>query len=176
MQTKWAPRTSGFTIVELLIVIVVIAILAAITIVAYSQISARARDAERKDELTTLAKVTHLYNVDKGDYVQAGCGMVAVGAEGSGWLNSDYDGAGTAVTINDCLINNKNLARPLIDPAGTQSCSGTTCHAYMKVSCASGTWYLANLEMDPQSTTFTDDKCQPSWDTTYGMNYAVRVN
>lgn len=46
MQKGWAPKlekqtSGGFTIVELLIVIVVIAILAAITFIAYSGIRER---------------------------------------------------------------------------------------------------------------------------------------
>lgn len=40
-------QNSGFTIVELLIVIVVIGILAAITIVAYNGVQQRARDMTR---------------------------------------------------------------------------------------------------------------------------------
>ena len=40
-------RRTGFTIVELLIVIVIIAILAAITIVAYNGLQQRARDSQR---------------------------------------------------------------------------------------------------------------------------------
>ncbi|MCA9336234.1 prepilin-type N-terminal cleavage/methylation domain-containing protein, partial [Candidatus Saccharibacteria bacterium] len=44
-------RLSGFTIVELLIVIVVLAILAAITIVAYNGIQQRSRDSIRKSDL-----------------------------------------------------------------------------------------------------------------------------
>ena len=42
-MTAWASKKSGFTIVELLIVVVVIAILAAITIVAYNGIQNRAK-------------------------------------------------------------------------------------------------------------------------------------
>lgn len=49
---------SGFTIVELLIVIVVIAILAAISVVAYNGIQTRARDAARDTALSTLKKIT----------------------------------------------------------------------------------------------------------------------
>lgn len=47
---------SGFTIVELLIVIVVIGILAAITIVAYNGIQGRARNTALISDLTTSAK------------------------------------------------------------------------------------------------------------------------
>lgn len=44
MRVKWASKKAGFTIVELLIVVVVIGILAAITIVAYNGIQQRARN------------------------------------------------------------------------------------------------------------------------------------
>ncbi len=49
-------KQKGFTIVELLIVIVVIAVLAAITIVAYNGISERARDTTINSDLQQLAK------------------------------------------------------------------------------------------------------------------------
>ncbi|AHB42363.1 hypothetical protein RAAC3_TM7C00001G0517 [Candidatus Saccharibacteria bacterium RAAC3_TM7_1] len=59
--------TSGFTIVELLIVIVVIAILAAITIVAYNGIQGRAQDSTIKADITTLMKKLELYKIDHSD-------------------------------------------------------------------------------------------------------------
>lgn len=59
-------KQSGFTIVELLIVIVVIAILAAITIVAYNGIQQRARDSIRTDDLSTIKKVLMLYQTVNG--------------------------------------------------------------------------------------------------------------
>lgn len=49
-------KHSGFTIVELLIVIVVIGILAAITIVAYNGVQQRARSATLTSDLTTASK------------------------------------------------------------------------------------------------------------------------
>ena len=59
---------SGFTIVELLIVIVVIAVLAAITLVAFNGIQNRGHDAAVQSDLQTLAKKLRLYYVDNEAY------------------------------------------------------------------------------------------------------------
>ena len=68
-MNRTAQQTNtGFTIVELLIVIVVIAILAAITIVAYNGIQARARDTARIEKVTAIAKAIELYQADNGRY------------------------------------------------------------------------------------------------------------
>lgn len=48
-------RQSGFTIVELLIVIVIIGILATLVIVTFSGVQQRARDSERKTDVNALA-------------------------------------------------------------------------------------------------------------------------
>lgn len=61
-------RRDGFTIVELLIVIVVIGILAAITIVAYNGIQERARVATAQSDLTNISKKIELYQAEKGTY------------------------------------------------------------------------------------------------------------
>lgn len=58
----------GFTIVELLIVIVVIAILAAISIVAYNGIQDRGRDSANLSQGKGLAKALEIYRIDNGDY------------------------------------------------------------------------------------------------------------
>ena len=61
-------KTHGFTIVELLIVIVIIAILAAITLVSYNGITRRANDSARIADATSLGKKVQLYQVDAGTY------------------------------------------------------------------------------------------------------------
>jgi len=55
-------KTRGFTIVELLIVIVVIAILAAITIVAYNGIQNRAKTSAGQQLASNIAKKIEIYN------------------------------------------------------------------------------------------------------------------
>src|SRR5690242_13852381 len=61
-------RTGGFTIVELLIVIVVIAILAAITVVAYNGIQNRTNDAAIQSDLNVMAKKMELYFAENNQY------------------------------------------------------------------------------------------------------------
>lgn len=58
----------GFTIVELLIVIVVIGILAAITIVAYNGVQQKARNTQTQLAMASYAKAMILYGQDKGSY------------------------------------------------------------------------------------------------------------
>jgi prepilin-type N-terminal cleavage/methylation domain-containing protein len=65
-------RNAGFTIVELLIVIVVIGILAAITIVAYNGVQARARNVDRQADVNAIVKALALYYVDNGNYPKQG--------------------------------------------------------------------------------------------------------
>jgi len=63
------PR--GFTIVELLIVIVVIGILAAITVVAYNGIQTRAKNAMTINATTSWIKALKLYNAKEDSWPTA---------------------------------------------------------------------------------------------------------
>lgn len=60
-------RQTGFTIVELLIVIVVIGILAAITIVAYNGVQARAQTAKINTDLAMLNKAIQAARVNSSE-------------------------------------------------------------------------------------------------------------
>jgi len=68
MLNTTKSKERGFTIVELLIVIVVIAILAAITIVAYNGIQNRANTSSAQSAANTLSKKAEAYNADQGHY------------------------------------------------------------------------------------------------------------
>lgn len=102
---------SGFTIVELLIVIVVIAILAAISIVAYNGIQQRAQNSKTTTALTAWVKALKLYKVDNGRWpagyacLGSGYGRGLSGTETSGF-HCRQDGAGGAyenATFNAAL-------------------------------------------------------------------------
>lgn len=69
----------GFTIVELLIVIVVIGILAALVISTYTSAQSRARDNVRRADIQSLAKAIELFYAEKGHYPMSGgwCTQIA---------------------------------------------------------------------------------------------------
>lgn len=58
----------GFTIVELLIVIVIIAILAAITVVSFNGVQRRARDNARTTAVSQIRKALETYKAQEGRY------------------------------------------------------------------------------------------------------------
>ncbi|MEO8912202.1 MAG: prepilin-type N-terminal cleavage/methylation domain-containing protein, partial [Candidatus Saccharimonas sp.] len=58
----------AFTIVELLIVIVIIAILATITIVAYNGITNRAHETSLKSDLSNGSNLLEIANATNGTY------------------------------------------------------------------------------------------------------------
>lgn len=64
-------RERGFTIVELLIVIVVIGILAAITIVAYNGVQSRAKTTSADAAGNSAIKKAELYNTEQSAYPTA---------------------------------------------------------------------------------------------------------
>ena len=67
----------GFTIVELLIVVIVIAILAAITYVVFSGVQERARSSVVQNDLVAAKKKIMLYQVDQGTPPTSTANLVA---------------------------------------------------------------------------------------------------
>lgn len=84
-------KRAGFTIVELLIVIVVIAILATISVVAYQGIQTRASISARTGDMKSVESVLQLYKATYGSYPQVPDGQYCVG---EGFEDTSGDGVG----------------------------------------------------------------------------------
>lgn len=83
---QWAYKQKGFTIVELLIVVVVIAILAAITIVAYNGITNRAKLSSGQVAAAQAKKQLQILKVQSGDVLPVTLSAVQA-AQGFSSLN-----------------------------------------------------------------------------------------
>ena len=70
MKQRWAPydKQRGFTLVELLIVIVVIGILAALIIVAYNGVQHKAAESTVKSDLANAARQMGIVHIDNDAY------------------------------------------------------------------------------------------------------------
>lgn len=98
----------GFTIVELLIVIVVIGILAAISLVAYSGMQARAKASVVASDFEKIEKGLRLLATEQ--------------SVGSWWIDSALTGTGNP-TINSLITgtNLKSYLQSLSNSTGTES-------------------------------------------------------
>lgn len=98
---------------ELLIVIVVIGILAAITIVAYNGVQGKARDTQRVSDIKGIIKAIELYKASNGVYPA----KVAT-PNASGWEVST-DGNNTATNFLSILVSSNVVRKVPVDPKNT---------------------------------------------------------
>jgi len=115
---KLKGQQRGFTIVELLIVVVVIAILAAITIVSYNGITSRANESAIKAQAATYQKKAELYQSEVGYYPVATTGF------SSDSTKSYYIPADALVTYShdtSTLVNDSSATKRLV----IQKCAAT---------------------------------------------------
>ena len=162
---------NGFTIVELLIVIVVIGILAAITIVAFNGVQQRARDADRKSDINTLVKAMSMWSIQEGKTpLQTNAGY---NNTGEGWVYA----AGYTANIETVLSNAGLLSGTVRDP---QTPVGNGSYMFYRCSATKPTIYafFAGLE-SPSAADGADfarwqaEGCGATpTSATYKMNYA----
>tara|TARA_B100001105_G_C22399624_1_gene448699 strand:+ start:4826 stop:6250 length:1425 start_codon:yes stop_codon:yes gene_type:complete len=123
-------KSRGFTIVELLIVIVVIAILAAITIVAYNGIQDQARLATVKSDLSNAAKKMEVYRIQNNDTYPTTLAGAGVTASGDVTLQLSVDNSSSPKTFCITAVHSSSVGTAYrITQAGTVEngqCSGHT--------------------------------------------------
>lgn len=88
----------GFTLVELLIVIIIIAVLAAIAIPKFANSSQRSKEAALKADLRMYRNAVDLFRTDTGAYPATLEDLAATAAPASG---KDAAGAVKAITASD---------------------------------------------------------------------------
>lgn len=178
---------TGFTIVELLIVIVVIAILAAITIVAFNGVQARASDARMRSSMNQFEKAIRNWAITMNDLPKGGWGST-VGLSGSNCI----DGSGGWVFSGayTCSLEDVLIAQKLIPSGFTRSLPPNKSYgsntdgalAVMFYPCGSTGkyalfWHLLNPTADDTASLATVEAagCTTAPRTTYGMKAAKLI-
>lgn len=125
---QWARKHTGFTIVELLIVIVVIAILAAITIVAYNGIQNRAKNAAAQSAASQASKRIVTYAVENSDTFPADQTAFNALIPGGGAATYQYSVNNSVSPRTYCVtatVNNVSYSASSSNPAPTAGgCAG----------------------------------------------------
>jgi type IV pilus assembly protein PilE len=115
MQAKLMHTMRGITLIELMIVVVVIGILAAIAYPNYREFAARAKRNEAKAALLQIATNQERFYLQNNTYT---CDMTRLGFAGAGPVQTD---SGTyTVDVTQCDANNF-VARADYIPADTES-------------------------------------------------------
>lgn len=64
----WASHRRGFTIIEIMVIIVVIGILTTIVVVSFTAIQKGNRDGQRDNDITEVQRALEKYYADNGQY------------------------------------------------------------------------------------------------------------
>ena len=80
----------GFTLLEILVSITIVAVLTAIGIVSYSSVNKRSRDVKRKSDLEQIRSALEMYRSDNGGYPNIGAGFLSASGLGTYLVDTGY--------------------------------------------------------------------------------------
>lgn len=147
-------RPHGFSLVELLVSVSIIAILIAIGIASYATINKQSRDAKRKSDLEQIRAALEMYRADNGYYPSAGSGS---------WVAASSS-TDTLVGLTPALVSTYIPVIPT-DPKSSQN------YMYLARNAVAGVYYAyclsAALEAENPA-----DSCTSTLPT--GHNYGLK--
>ena len=142
-------RRNGFTIVELLIVIVVIGVLAAITIVAFNGIQNRANSSAAASAAAQAKKKLMAYGVENGSY-PASANLADAGIQDLQGTSYQYSSTGAGF----CLTATKGNASHKVTESSSPSAGGCAGHGQGGASAVTNLALNPSFETAPVSNTY----------------------
>lgn len=157
--------TKGFTIVELLIVIIVVAVLATLIALSYGNAQSQARDTQIRDAADKFADAIKVIQVRTGAFPQGGAGSTTPVDATNGCVNGSGGFQAPAVSGVVCTIGDAVVAMGLL-PASqftnvpTNGLGGSTTQVFMVYTCGGKNYLFYTLEKPTtdESTNFTNVK------------------
>lgn len=142
MSLQKQTKQSGFTIIELLIVIVVIGILATLVIVSFTGIQQRARNTKRQTDINAIASHVEAYYANEGKYpTRANMNDATFQSTNLKGLDpaAYKDPSGTASTLAAAPAANVYAYQPTADDGSACDNSTTNCTKYTLTATYEGT-------------------------------------
>ncbi|HLD25033.1 MAG TPA: type II secretion system protein GspG [Patescibacteria group bacterium] len=147
-------KRNGFSLMELLISVSIIAILVAIGVASYATINKQSRDTKRKSDLEQIRSALEMYRADNGFYPAVGSGTWVLASSSTDSL----------IGLTPSLVSTYIAVVPL-DPKSTQS------YMYIATNGSGGNYYgyclSSTLEAENPS-----DTCTQTLPT--GHNYGLK--
>jgi len=169
MESRYTKTSSrAFTIVELLIVIVVIGILAAITIVSFNGVQVKANDSVLVNRIEQIQKSLKLYYVDNSTYPKlADWGTMGINDDTGVWpiqnmmglnlaaLKTPYDKTGSTTSMSETVISLQTIRYVSLN----QTAGHSTCYSATDVCVSYRIWYTKG---DGSVVTFSEGDSPPA--------------
>ncbi|MBC7512755.1 prepilin-type N-terminal cleavage/methylation domain-containing protein [Candidatus Saccharibacteria bacterium] len=174
MNKAWALKQNGFTIVELLTVVVIIGILASISLVAYGNVQTRADTSAKVQAMKNWAKVFELYRVTNGawpnvmtggNYYCLGTGFPSSSFSGNVPRCRDYHSTTTGYLESDAvaLMNLLKTVAPALPDNQKKAVNSAVVGPYVYRSSSTSTITITDV-FPPTSTVCPDGTTQEFYD------------
>ena len=131
-----AGAVAGFTLIEMMIVVALIAVLAAIAMPSYQSSIRKARRTDARGALTTVAQLLERYNTQSNTYVGATLGTGAGALYAAASENNYYSLALSNLTATTFTITATPAGGQTVDSCGTY----TLTEAAVRAPTTAGCW------------------------------------
>lgn len=171
-MNSFLPKQRGFTLIEILVSIAIVAILTTIAISTYSNAQKIARDGKRKSDLNAIATALEIYKSRNGRYPCSGTQGYQNGTSNPTWLTDNVDPT-NSLCDGTKPFNTSYINQLPTDPSCTSGSCGNPVldsnaknYTYWTTSCGSypaGQFYFLATKLENANDSQRFAVAAPKW-------------